>query len=304
VDLINQIIDTLSSETPNLESALLKTKVLLHRLGDTSSIEWINKEINGYLPEDAVPNYRKLNSVPYVNATNGVNRWAGMTPTTMHLTKEQKSYFFEDELRESISGIEFLSNGDSSSLSHPIPPEYWHFLSQGLMQGVEIENAYCEIVKSQILQVGTVIRSRLLDFVLALEDKIPSSLESENMKEVSRKIGADKLFNNAMFGSNATIIIGNNNSQTINNSVIQNDLDSLKQFFSEKGIKEADLNNLEVAIANDEHSPSHVDKQYGPNVQSWIKAMMSKAVDTAWQVELGIASSLLATALNNFYGFI
>lgn len=53
--LINEIIDTLSSDTGKLSDALIKTKVLLHKIGHKELVPWVNNELNGYPDRDSVP---------------------------------------------------------------------------------------------------------------------------------------------------------------------------------------------------------------------------------------------------------
>lgn len=55
--LINEIIDTLSSDTGKLSDALIKTKVLLHKIGHKELVPWVNNELNG-LNENADPTVR------------------------------------------------------------------------------------------------------------------------------------------------------------------------------------------------------------------------------------------------------
>lgn len=56
--LLNELIATLSAEQPHLTDTLMKTKVLLHRLGRKDLAEWVNLELNGYPDAVPVPDYR------------------------------------------------------------------------------------------------------------------------------------------------------------------------------------------------------------------------------------------------------
>jgi len=304
MDLITQIIDILSDESPNLENALIKTKVLLHRLGEKESIEWINRELNGYGDEDEVPAYRIISSQPKVTATDGyTRRWNDMPAVTSHLSDELKDYFTRNEMRQSISGIEHLAKGEGDTLSKSIAPEFWPKLSKGLSPGIEVEYAHCEISKSQILQITTVIRSRLLDFVLELEEKLPKNASPDEMKNMSEKIGAGNLLNNAMFGDNTTIILGDHNTQTVTNTIKKNDIDSLVKHLTEKGVSKEDTEELVKAIEKDGDNIDFENKKPGSNVTNWIKDMLSKAVDSTWKINIGAAGSLLAMAVGKYYGF-
>lgn len=65
--LIDEIIELLSTETGSLTDALLKTKVLLHSLGQTELIAWVNGELNGYHDGQDIPDYRKVPAQVLVN---------------------------------------------------------------------------------------------------------------------------------------------------------------------------------------------------------------------------------------------
>lgn len=301
--LINDIIEILSSENPSLENALIKTKVLLHRLGEASSIDWVNKELSGYGGDDAVPDYRKVQCSPIIDVTNGLTRWTGITPAIGGIPEAAQRYFNEACMRESISGLEYLTRGDGDTMGSSIPPEYWHFLTEALDSSINIEYARNQIVKSQILQITTIIRSRLLDFILALEEKVPHDLKTEDIRQMSDEIKAGDILGNAMFGDNATLIIGSNNTQTTNNIVTKNDIDDLTDFLSKNGVEKDDISILKNAITEDENDSLHQEGRFGSNVNDWMKMMLGKAVDCAWQIEIGVASGLLANALNQYYGF-
>jgi hypothetical protein len=123
------------------------------------------------------------------------------------------------------------------------------------------------------------------------------------MKERSKEIGVSDLFHNTVFGDNATIIIGDSNSQKIRNTVIKNDLASLQQLLREKGLSENDVSDLAEAIQADEDSSEISKESFGKNVSLWIGKMVSKAATTAWDIKVGAAGSLLAKAIGKFYGF-
>jgi len=304
MELITQIINILSDERPNLENALIKTKVLLHRLGEKESVEWINRELNGYDKEDEVPEYRVIHSQPKVTATDGyTRRWNDMPAVTSHLSDELKDFLTRNEMRQSISGIEHLAQGEGDTLSRSIAPEFWPKLSKGLSAGIEVEYAHCEISKSQVLQITTIIRSRLLDFVLELEEKLPNNATPDEIKNISEEIGTGSLLNNAMFGDNTTIILGDHNTQTVTNTIQKNDIESLVRHLSEKGVSKADTDELVKAIKEDGENVDFENKKPGRNVSNWMKGMLSKAVDATWKIKIGTAGSLLAMAIGKFYGF-
>jgi len=154
-----------------------------------------------------------------------------------------------------------------------------------------------------MLQVVTEVRSRLLDFVLELSDKIPENLNESEMKAKSKEIGTSELFRNAVFGDNISIVVGDHNVQNIKNKIIQNDFASLSAALREQSVEEEDIEALKEAIEKDRDAPEHKEKEYGKNVRGWISSMLTKATESIWSVELGIASGLITNALTAYYGW-
>ena len=305
MDLVRQIVEILSDTRPNLENALIKTKVLLHRLREQAYADWINKELNGYSKDDEVPDYRVIPSSVKITATDGfTRRWKDMPAPIGHLDEKTRRWLERNELRQSISSLESLAHSEGDMLTRPIPPEFWPKLGEKLSSGIVVDYAHCEMSKAQLQGVLTQIRSRLLDFVLELEAKLPRDASEEDVREISKKVHVGNLLNNAMFGSNTTIVIGDNNRQNLSFSVVQKgDFASLSTFLKSRGVSDPDISVLKTAIEKDGAQVDPESRQYGPRVKEWLKTMFAKAVETSWQVEVGVASSLLANALQHYYGW-
>lgn len=299
--LVEEIIDLLSSGESNLSTALFKTKVLLHKLGEKELLNWVNGELKGYPDTEKLPIYRILPVTVHGNASNMAYRYQSHILPTMHLDKKIRKKLETNYLTQSIAVIEeYAQQGD---IQITIAPEFYPLLSKGLGGGYQIESAWGIPSAGAMTQVITEVTSRLLDFVLELSEKIPEELEETELKSKSKEIGVSDLFNNAVFGDNATIVVGDSNSQQIENTVIKNDFDSLKNSLLENGVLEADINQLAQAIENDEGSTETIQGSFGENVSQWIGSMVSKAATTAWNINVGVASGLLATAIGKFYGF-
>lgn len=131
--------------------------------------------------------------------------------------------------------------------------------------------------------------------------KIESDKE---VKEAAGKFDASNLFNNAIFGDNVTILLGSDNIQKVKNSIVKNDFDSLATILQQNKVSESDVALLKDAIKSDENFSIMEKDKFGPSVKLWMESMLSKAINASWQIELGVAGSLLATALNNYYGLV
>lgn len=85
--LVDEIIETLSSDNGVLTHALIKTKVLLHKIGHKELVIWVNKELNGYSQSDELPDYRIIPAQVRVSATNGAYQVNSHPIPMKHLDK-------------------------------------------------------------------------------------------------------------------------------------------------------------------------------------------------------------------------
>lgn len=301
--LINEIIEILSSDTGKLSDALMKTKVLLHKIGHKELVPWVNSELNGYPDRESVPEYRVLPAQVLVNASNIAYRVTSHHIPMGHLDKKYRESLETARMNQSLAVLEKFTEKDTGHLQAHIPMEAYGLLGKGLDNSYQIESAWSEISHTSVLQILIQVRSRLLDFVLELNDQFPSELNEEEVKERIGRVDAGHLFNSAIFGDNTTILVGSSNTQTVSNVNIKGDFNSLANTLEENGVSNTDITALKKAIEKDSSIINNDSKEFGPAVKSWLQTMLSKAVDTSWNIELGIASSLLATALNNFYGW-
>lgn len=301
---ITQIIDVLSGENCRLEDALVKAKVFLHRLGERNALEWIDRELEGYDNDDDVPEYRIIYSEPRVTATDGRSqRWHDVHAVTVHLKDKEKAFLTRISMRQSISEIEYLAQGEGDAIGMSIPPEFLPKLSSGFSDGIHVERANRVLTRAQMLQILTVIRSRLLDFFLTLEENIPTDVDSNTEKNISTRVGVESLFNNAIFGDNTTVVIGGSHFQIVTNAIQKNDIENLIRLLTDKGMSRDDTDKLRLAIENDGDNIDRENKRPGANVTTWTKNMLKKAVDGTWKISLSVAGDLIEKSIQRYFGF-
>ena len=301
--LIDEIIEILSADEPNLINALLKTKILLYKIGQNNLIEWVNNEINGYSEESEVPPYRKLGTEVLANFSNMTYRYTRHPIPLSHLDKDYRESLKTAKLRQSLGVLEEFVSSDVGHIQSAIPLEANHLLGKGLDSSYQVQRAWCEISTSEITQILIEVRSRLLDFILELSGKFGENLSDKEVKIIGQALDTPSMFSNAIFGDNTTILVGNNNQQTVSINVLNNDFSSLSELLRSQHVSEPDIQELESALETDELSTEITNKKFGPAVKIWFKTMLSKAVDASWQIEIGIASSFLADALKKYYGW-
>lgn len=301
MQLLQEIVTLLSDKDGSLTDALLKTKVLMHRIGHKELAGWVNDELSGYLSSSDVPDYRTIPTRLYGNVSNMAWRHSGMQLPTSHLPKEVRERFCVEKLRQSIQVLEQLSQSDGS-LSKPVTPEWYHTLEKGAIeQSFSIDGAWVQFEPTQIVNVLIEVRSRLLDFALNLQGELGDVAE-ENVTEAAKGIDAAGMFASAVFGDNTTVVIGNSNQSTITNTVTKGDFAALAEAFKVTGVSEADVDELKAAVDDDDPKAVTETKQFGPKVTAWMGKMYEKAISGAWTIGIAAGGKLLADAIGSYYG--
>ena len=299
--LLNEIIDTLSSNEPRLENALYKAQVLAHRLGEVEMKNWVVSELKGYGDKSDLPQYRILPVTVMANLSNGVVRYSEHVLPLRLADPRVRERLENKHLTESIAVIEQWSKKDTD-LAIVIAPEFYGHLKKGIDRSFEIERAWGKCSVGAMLQVVVEVRTRLLEIALQVSDRIPQEPKTEMIKQVSQEVAVSEIFRNAVFGSNTTIIVGGGTIQNVSNSVLVNDMDSLLAALRKQGIAEGDLTTLQESILNDSESEEVKARQIGPRVKGWIAGMVKKAAEGAWSIGLGAAGAILSAAIAGYYG--
>lgn len=299
--LIDEIIDLLSSENPNIENALFKAQVLAHRLGEEDLAKWVESELKGYSEHSELPGYRVLPVTIVGTASNGFYRVNDQVLPTGHLDRGIREALNITHLTQSISVIEDWSRTDKE-LSIVLAPEFYPSLNEALGNGYQIERAWGKPSAGAMLQVVTEVRSRLLEFALKLSDQLPAETSAEDIKQVAQDSHVSEIFRNSVFGDNATIVVGSGSIGDVSNSVVKNDLESLVRVLREMRVPDADIQALREAIREDSDARDDSDKTFGPRVREWIGKMVAKAGEAGWNVSIGTAGALLTKALSAYYG--
>lgn len=300
--LLNEIVSELTSSSGSLSTALLKTKVMLHSIGQQELTKWVNNELTGYPNDVDLPMYRVLTAHVCGNVFNGLVLHNDYPLPTGHLHEKQRAYFQSSPMPQAVGVLEEMVSGDGKRLRAMIDPEHYALFSEVFHGPTSIERAWAEVPTTAVMQIIIEIRSRLLDFILALQDKLGTNVTDDTAKVAADAVDVPQMFARAVFGPNTTIIVGNNNQQNVKNFNLKGDFSALSNELKRHGVAEDDLKLLQAAIADDLDRPKEQGQAFGPAVCDWLKGMWAKAVETSWNIELSVAGNLLTTALQNYYG--
>lgn len=300
--LLDEIIGILSDEKESLNSALLKTKVLLHTIGKKDLATWVTNELKGYANDDDVPDYRIVTSEPHAHVTNIGWQHFDYTLLVYHLEEKQRKNLTVSKCILSIGSIEesirdFRASG--TKLIRSFPPEWGHLFQKQLTPGTNIVKIWCELNIMQIERILIEVRSRLLDFALELRDVVGPDIPEKELAAKAANIDTEKLFIGAIFGSGNTFIIGSQNVQSVTNQ--KEDIEGLLTAVAKLGYQQNDLEELRKAILEDKADGRTPDIT-GGKTEKWYTKSIKEAGKGVIKVGVDVAASVIKKAIEQYVG--
>lgn len=302
--LIDETIDLLGDASEPLGKAFIKAQIIAHKLQDKEFAHWIKNEIQGYGRDDEIPSYRISQIIPHGTLENGVTRYNKFPLPIRGIPEEFREKALKTPFYQSISVIEEFAR-DSKQITTVIDQRMYPFLRAGIDSSFVIVNAWGELPAGIFTQMLNEARSRLLDLLLNLSDRLPKMAKDEDLKMMPKIDGLNDMFKGAVFGDGANInlAIGEGNQASNNRtSVIKNDIDSLVRELTNNKVSPADIAKLQKAIADDAIQTEQGPAGFGHQVRSWFASMLVKAGTPAWEIPAQMAAGLLTSALTKFYG--
>lgn len=304
--LLDDIIDILSDESGSLNSALLKTKVLLHTIGKKDFVPWVDNELKGYPDDDSVPEYRRVDAYVYGQVQSFTQIHHHYLVPLMHLDDDLRKKLTEFKLLLPIDQIQQTvaqhRAGSTKTLAKPIPPEICAVLSEGL-QSAHVITARSELNMNQADKILQEVRSRLLEFMLELRDVVGIEATSKDLVSKARAFDADKAFTkmlgHATFGPNATVFIGNQNAQLIVTNG-KGDIDGLLAELERNGVPGQLLDELKIAVKADEKEGKEVSVTNEGHTSRWYMKALKDGGKGVYKTTVDVASQLIIRAIEHY----
>jgi hypothetical protein len=210
----SQLLKDFVKNDYNLESILMRLKVILSDLKDDSILEWINGELSGF-KKMSLPEYRILKGravgtfvvnqrVQYTNAS---------VPLKGRLLKEDIEKLLTVEIKDSVNVLlNILQSENKDNVGISIPTEMCHSISDYNLQIVSMRIA---ISSSQLDGILATVKSKILDILLLLEKNFENidDLDILSQIEENPNMAQEVIYNiqQAVFGDVIEIEIGDKN---------------------------------------------------------------------------------------------
>ena len=247
--LIESLIKDLYENKP-LSDVFLKLQVIIYLLKNEPLTEWFNNENNGYEKGKTLPQYRVLPVLFYAQVEqdrgfNGSLMYNNYNlPIDLIEDKEIQDIMSKFEYRDSISNIaDLISNKKEGTISMAVPATTTtiSLFSRRLQSNCYIHRIWREIPKNAVQNIISQIKSKLLQFLLEINENLNLNI---SFTEMENKQKIEKAFNqnitNNIYGSNNNVVSGQNIEQNINQSFV--DYEKLKEY----GVEEQHITELKI----------------------------------------------------------
>ena len=300
MSLLDEIRSDLVNESARLSNTLRKAKILASAIGLPEFKEWVDSELGGYSDREKVPSYRRIRPTnygtffgPFQSGVRNVGLPTCDLPASVKYFAENLTFF------DGVGTLEAqASESHQESYRRPWPQEMVILARDAIRMegGMVLVDAHQPIPTHLHSGILDQVKNKLLDFVLGLQE---SEITSDDLDNRKVEPGAVRnLFNITIYGGHNVVAGGEHVNQQVT-PVEKGDIASLFNRLRELEVDDDALSDLETAVTADPDAP---EGKYGPKVQAWLGAMISKAVSNTWKVGVETGSKMLTDALNSYYG--
>lgn len=304
--LIEQIIHSLIDDSQPINTALLKTKFLASRLENEELLTWVNNELEGYQHNDNVPDYRISPAIFEGDYIKGTVLFRNQPIPTQGLDDEIRDYLHTWYFKQGISVLEDMTKrGDTYAYPFDativgVVGRNWQSYSPH-NRFISLQSCRKKVTISGIHHILNTVRNKLLNFMLEIDKQFGNQAQIDDLKKHSKQIA--NIMNKTIINAGDGSIVSTGDNATINATITisKGNQEELVKYLQSIGLSKADTDELVQVIDND--NPDLANQRFGSNVNNWLGRMYTKALNGTWEIAAGATGSLLATALQNYYGW-
>lgn len=173
MDIVETILRESSDSNISLSDILRKCKILSNILKIGVLESWVDNELNGYDESAEVPQYRRLRIIAEGKFSLFTHTIRKQIPQNT-LDEKYRHWASRAVVRQSVDSISNLVILENENLAILWPPDLIAYLQdKPIIDGWILDSAWQSISKGQLLDILSSVRTKVLDFVLALKEEIP-----------------------------------------------------------------------------------------------------------------------------------
>ncbi|UXL29522.1 hypothetical protein [Stenotrophomonas maltophilia] len=294
--IVIQLQELASDSSHDVSDLLRKALMVATKLELGEFREWILAELRGYsgTSRDNLPDYRIIRGDLRV-----YNPYHGLQPFIVPQELHEAATVIN--VTESVASLCELASGKTQGeIVYPFAPTQERVLMS--IQGGLTQLRPTRVVGANRLKaIINTVRTHILEWALSLEaeaivgDGLSFSASEKQAAMNSQNIRIENF--QGILGN----VQGGSVTQSNTQHIVASDFSSLARYLAEKGVKEAEIKDLELAVRDDPEPGKG--GSFGPRVSAWMGKMVTLAATGGWEVSVATAGGVLAAALSKFYGF-
>lgn len=306
--LIQEIQTELLDPAASIGPILLKLRYLADRLGSDILEEWVKYETEGYPEGVDVPDYWQAQVTYRGTFVNIVQQLKDVPIPNALIESVAGPHWTKFAIRDSIAVIDTIVAGDAKDLQNygvsggnlmlalrgKVYPDHEPISISGKFSG------------SPFSTIHHVVRAKILDLTLELEKKVPVAKDvtiGKALPPIPEGVSGTttQITQNIFYGSQ-TNITNQGPVGTQNIAITAGDPDSLQKWLVNKGVPEADANEIAEIAASEQ--PENDDQPFGKRAKAWMVDKLSKGGEGLWSMKKGIAEGIVVEGMTQFYGWV
>ena len=180
MSLLREIQNAAIESETDLATILRKCKVLAARLGNAEFGTWVDNELNGYKPDDDLPQYRILGVRSKGHFLGSFRELSNADIPLMNIPEKFRESVSHASINLPVASIaRLIEDSDRGTVQEPWLPDLVAFVSAQIYQGMNCMQAWKVIPIPNLIAILDEIRNRVLSFVLEIEAEDPKAGEAK-----------------------------------------------------------------------------------------------------------------------------
>jgi len=305
VSLLREIINDAAGGN-DIARLLRKCLILAHTLDSLELAAWAKAELNGYPDDVALPNYRILHCRSKGQMVGPFNSWQGEFEIPLWVIPEDRREAFSSaRAPQPIAHYQDLleNRPGSGPIAQPWPT--WvarKYAPQAFIAGTQCLKAWNEISASEVVAMLDQVKSRILEFALAISKEFPELINDDELLNGSNAKGpqVSQTFNTTIMGSVGNVAAGSTNVSQVSALAVEGGhWESLRTALTEQGLPAEDIDELRGALEKDKEAG---ETGVGSRVQGWLGKLTAKAMSGTGAVAVNAIGGAIAPLIGKYLG--
>jgi hypothetical protein len=314
--LLQEVIDDLVNTDRSLSSPLMKLYYFGKLIKNQELTEFTQNELNGYSDKaELIPDFRRASGTLLVDLQAHYNQHLGKQIPISMIDERYRLAFEYFYFRKGIAEVEKLAKeahkrDAEGYIATPLPMELLHILQEPARKiyrsdvRIDVIAARFTTNSSLVVEIPNAIRTKLLDFVMALADEFGYDIEIESFNkqsEINNKTIIQQMNTTINNSGNGNFINTGNENQIENNiTLYKGDICRLQAELEKQEIDPEDIKEISEIVTREQPITEH--NRLGENSNGWISKIINKSLNGVGKIATGISVNFLATLIKQFYG--